>query len=88
MTDFASLLPHAGSAIMIDELVRWDEQEIRARTRTHQAPENPMLRSTRNPKLLKVVMTRKTKQPSACHDPVTVSLSNYRQGGHGFSLQR
>lgn len=42
MNDFDSLLPHSGSAIMIDELVRWDEQEIRTRTRTHQSPGNPL----------------------------------------------
>lgn len=44
MNDFASLLPHSGSAIMIDELVRWDEREIRTRTRTHQSPDNPLRR--------------------------------------------
>jgi predicted hotdog family 3-hydroxylacyl-ACP dehydratase len=47
MSDFHSLLPHAGTAVMIDELVRWDEREIRARTRTHQSRDNPLRREGR-----------------------------------------
>lgn len=42
MNDFVSLLPHAGSAVMIEELLHWDEHEIRARTRTHLAADNPL----------------------------------------------
>lgn len=42
MTDFAALLPHAGTAIMIEELVRWDQTEIVARTRTHRDANNPL----------------------------------------------
>lgn len=42
MNDFASLLPHVGSAIMLEELVRWDERELRARTCTHRCAENPL----------------------------------------------
>ena len=42
MNDFASLLPHVGTAVMIVELVHWDEHEIRARTRTHRSADNPL----------------------------------------------
>lgn len=42
MTDLSSLLPHAGTAVMIGELVHWDEREIRARSRTHQSVHNPL----------------------------------------------
>jgi predicted hotdog family 3-hydroxylacyl-ACP dehydratase len=42
MNGFSSLLPHVGSAIMIEELVRWDDREIRARTRTHLSTDNPL----------------------------------------------
>jgi predicted hotdog family 3-hydroxylacyl-ACP dehydratase len=42
MNDFASLLPHAGTAVMLDELAHWDGREIRARTRTHRSADNPL----------------------------------------------
>lgn len=42
MNDFASLLPHAGAAVMIEELVGWDDRGIRARTRTHLSADNPL----------------------------------------------
>jgi predicted hotdog family 3-hydroxylacyl-ACP dehydratase len=42
MNDFVSLLPHAGAAVMIEELVYWDERGLRARTRTHQSAHNPL----------------------------------------------
>jgi len=42
MNDFTALLPHSGTAIMLEELVSWDAREIRARTHTHRSPENPL----------------------------------------------
>jgi predicted hotdog family 3-hydroxylacyl-ACP dehydratase len=42
MNDFAALLPHAGNAVMIQELVHWDEREIKVRTSTHQSADNPL----------------------------------------------
>lgn len=42
MNAFAALLPHAGDAVMLEELVSWDEREILARTRAHQSPANPL----------------------------------------------
>jgi predicted hotdog family 3-hydroxylacyl-ACP dehydratase len=42
MSEFALLLPHAGGAIMLEELIRWDEREIQARTSTHRSPDNPL----------------------------------------------
>ena len=47
MSDFTALLPHAGTAVMIDELVAWDEREIRARTNTHRSADNPLRRDGR-----------------------------------------
>jgi predicted hotdog family 3-hydroxylacyl-ACP dehydratase len=42
MNDFLACLPHAGTAVMIDALVQWDEREIRARTTTHRSVDNPL----------------------------------------------
>jgi predicted hotdog family 3-hydroxylacyl-ACP dehydratase len=42
MNAFASLLPHAGEAIMLEELVSWNERAILARTRAHRSPANPL----------------------------------------------
>lgn len=42
MTDFAALLPHAGKAIMLEALVRWDQTEIVARTLTHRDVNHPL----------------------------------------------
>lgn len=42
MNPFALLLPHAGSAVMLDELVRWEDLTIHARTSTHRSPGNPL----------------------------------------------
>jgi predicted hotdog family 3-hydroxylacyl-ACP dehydratase len=42
MNDFASLLPHAGTAVMIQELVHWDEHDIQVRTLSHRSADNPL----------------------------------------------
>jgi predicted hotdog family 3-hydroxylacyl-ACP dehydratase len=42
MTDIAGLLPHAGNALMIDRVVRWDSGEIEVATTRHRAPDNPL----------------------------------------------
>jgi predicted hotdog family 3-hydroxylacyl-ACP dehydratase len=42
MTDFAHLLPHRGSALMIERVVRWDADEILAATALHRASQNPL----------------------------------------------
>lgn len=47
MTDIAKLLPHAGTARMIERVVCWDADEIVAATALHRAPENPLRRAGR-----------------------------------------
>jgi predicted hotdog family 3-hydroxylacyl-ACP dehydratase len=47
MTDIARLLPHAGTARMIERVLRWDENEILAATTRHRAPDNPLRRDGR-----------------------------------------
>jgi predicted hotdog family 3-hydroxylacyl-ACP dehydratase len=42
MKDFTGLIPHVGSAVMLEEIVSWDEETIRARTCTHRAASNPL----------------------------------------------
>jgi predicted hotdog family 3-hydroxylacyl-ACP dehydratase len=42
MSDFAHLLAHRGSALMIERVVRWDADEIVAATALHRSPENPL----------------------------------------------
>ncbi len=43
----SKLLPHAGSARMIERVVRWDAQEILAATTRHRSPDNPLRRDGR-----------------------------------------
>jgi predicted hotdog family 3-hydroxylacyl-ACP dehydratase len=47
MNDFAHLLPHRGSALMIERVVRWDAGEIVAATTLHRSPANPLRRDGR-----------------------------------------
>lgn len=47
MSDFAHLLPHRGSALMIERVVRWDAGEIVAATALHRASQNPLRRAGR-----------------------------------------
>ena len=47
MSDFAHLLPHRGSALMIERVVRWDAEEIVVATALHRASENPLRRAGR-----------------------------------------
>jgi predicted hotdog family 3-hydroxylacyl-ACP dehydratase len=42
VSDFAGLLPHTGHAVMLEEILSWDEHDLRARTRAHRAPDNPL----------------------------------------------
>jgi predicted hotdog family 3-hydroxylacyl-ACP dehydratase len=42
-----SLLPHAGNALMIERVVRWDAREIQVATTRHRAADNPLRRDGR-----------------------------------------
>jgi len=44
MTDIASLLPHAGTARMIERVLSWDAEQILVATSRHRAPDNPLRR--------------------------------------------
>ena len=41
-SDLARLLPHAGTARMIERVVRWDDQQILAATSLHRSAANPL----------------------------------------------
>jgi predicted hotdog family 3-hydroxylacyl-ACP dehydratase len=45
--DIGSLLPHAGTARMIERVVRWDRDSIVAATTRHRAADNPLRRDGR-----------------------------------------
>ena len=47
VTDIAGLLPHKGTALMIERVVRWDDAEIRVATTRHRAADNPLRRDGR-----------------------------------------
>jgi predicted hotdog family 3-hydroxylacyl-ACP dehydratase len=47
VTEIDGLLPHAGHALMIDRVVRWDDAEILVATRRHRSPDNPLRRAER-----------------------------------------
>ena len=38
----AALIPHADAMCLLDEIVSWDAQSIRARSTTHRATDNPL----------------------------------------------
>jgi predicted hotdog family 3-hydroxylacyl-ACP dehydratase len=42
MSDLSDLLPHAGTARMIERVVAWDATSITTATSTHRAPGNPL----------------------------------------------
>ena len=44
MTDISGLLPHAGTARMIERVVRWDREHIVTATTRHRAADNPLRR--------------------------------------------
>ncbi|WP_395679584.1 phosphotransferase [Dokdonella sp.] len=41
-SDWAKLIPHAGSMCLLDEVVAWDATSIHARTQSHGAIDNPL----------------------------------------------
>jgi predicted hotdog family 3-hydroxylacyl-ACP dehydratase len=45
--DIGSLLPHAGSARMIDRVLSWDREHIVAATSRHRAADNPLRKDGR-----------------------------------------
>lgn len=47
MTDIAGLLPHAGTARMIDRVVLWDREHLVATTTRHRATDNPLRKDGR-----------------------------------------
>ena len=47
MMNLAELLPHAGAALLIENVERWDEALIIATTGTHRSPHNPLRRAGR-----------------------------------------
>ena len=64
MTDFAHLLPHRGSAVMIERVVRWDADEIVATTTRHRSSGNPL---RRDGKLASVHLAEFAAQVMAIH---------------------
>lgn len=40
--EWASLIPHAGTMCLLDEVVEWDAQRLHARSATHQQVDNPL----------------------------------------------
>ena len=64
MSEFAHLLPHRGSALMIERVVRWDADEIVAATALHLASQNPLRRAGR---LAAVHLTEFAAQVMAIH---------------------
>jgi predicted hotdog family 3-hydroxylacyl-ACP dehydratase len=47
MTDISGLLPHAGTARMIERVVRWDREQLVAATARHRAGDNPLRKDGR-----------------------------------------
>ena len=47
MTDISGLLPHAGTARMVERVLRWDREHIVAATTRHQAADNPLRKDGR-----------------------------------------
>jgi predicted hotdog family 3-hydroxylacyl-ACP dehydratase len=47
MTDISGLLPHAGTARMIERVVRWDRESLVAETARHRAADNPLRKDGR-----------------------------------------
>lgn len=47
MTDIAGLLPHAGSMVLLDEILSWDERAIRCAAASHASPDNPLRKNGR-----------------------------------------
>jgi predicted hotdog family 3-hydroxylacyl-ACP dehydratase len=47
MTQFDKLLPHAGTARMLERVVRWDEAQILVATTRHRAADNPLRKQDR-----------------------------------------
>ena len=47
MTDISGLLPHAGTARMIERVVRWDREQLVAATTRHRAADNPLRKDGR-----------------------------------------
>lgn len=41
-TEFAHLVPHAGTMLLIDEVLSWDTQQITTRCISHQNPNHPL----------------------------------------------
>lgn len=41
-SDWASLIPHAGTMCMLDEVVEWDETRLHARSASHRLADNPL----------------------------------------------
>ena len=38
----AAHIPHRGSMCLLDEILEWDAKQIRCRSRSHRAPDNPL----------------------------------------------
>ena len=47
MTDISLLLPHAGTARMIERVMRWDRESLVAATTRHRAADNPLRKGGR-----------------------------------------
>lgn len=68
MNDIGGLLPHRGTARMLERVVRWDADEIVAATTTHASADNPLRHAGR---LASVHLAEYGAQAMALHGALT-----------------
>ncbi len=69
--DIGALLPHAGTARMIERVLRWNREEIVASTTRHRAPDNPLRKDAR---LAAVHLAEFGAQAMAIHGGLLASI--------------
>ena len=80
----AALIPHSGAMCLLDAVTSWDSTSIRATSRTHLQPDNPMRISGSLPTLSLVEYAAQTM---AAHGALAGAVSERPKVGYLVSLR-
>jgi len=82
--EIATLIPHAGTMCLLDEILRWDETSIRCRSARHRALDNPMRHAGRLGVLCGIEFAA---QAMAAHGRLAGGVGRRPQAGYLASLR-
>ena len=81
--EIAGMIPHAGRMCLLDEVIRWDENAIRCRSRSHRDSGNPLRAGAELPALCGIEYAA---QAMAVHGRLSAAVRETPRAGYLASV--